>query len=128
MITCCLTYRIDPFKMTEFEEYGRRWIPLVARFGGVHHGYFLPAEGASDVALALFSFPSLAAYERYRAASAEDADCAAARNYARETRCFLSYDRTFFRPVTPADANLRSFESASGRCGSGFGSPFVRVP
>ena len=30
-------------------------------------GYFLPAEGPSDKALALFSFPSLAAYEQYRA-------------------------------------------------------------
>lgn len=128
MITCCLTYRIDRFKTAEFEEYGRRWIPLVARFGGVHHGYSLPSEGASEVAAALFSFPSLAAYERYRAASAEDADCIAARNYARDTGCFFSYDRTFFRPVTPADASLRSSESAYSGCGSGFGSPFVRVP
>jgi hypothetical protein len=29
--------------------------------GGSHHGYFLPAEGASDQALACFSFPSLLA-------------------------------------------------------------------
>ncbi|WP_280429962.1 NIPSNAP family protein [Nocardia brasiliensis] len=40
---------------------------LVERHGGTHHGYFLPAEGASDKALALFSFSSLAAYEEYRA-------------------------------------------------------------
>ena len=30
------------------------------------HGYFLPSEGESDVALAMFSLPSLAAYEQYR--------------------------------------------------------------
>lgn len=59
MITCCLTYRIDPFKTVEFEQYARRWIPLVARFGGVHHGYYLPCEGANDVAMALFSFSNL---------------------------------------------------------------------
>jgi hypothetical protein len=83
MITCCLTYRIDPLKMAEFEEYGRRWIRLVARFGGVHHGYFLPSEGANDVAMSLFSFPSLAEYERYRGVSATDADCCGKRLRAR---------------------------------------------
>jgi NIPSNAP len=34
----------------------------------------LPAEGASDRALALFSFPSLAAYERYRDRFGSDPD------------------------------------------------------
>jgi hypothetical protein len=43
---------------------------LVAKHGGIHHGYFLPAEGASDQAEALFSFESLAAYERYTHAPA----------------------------------------------------------
>lgn len=43
-----------------------RWMELVTQRGGVHHGYFLPTEGASDVAYALFSFPRLAEYERYR--------------------------------------------------------------
>jgi len=99
MITCCLTYVIDPFKLEEFEAYGRRWMPLVARFGGVHHGYFLPSEGANNVAMALFSFPSLASYEEYRTASANDPDCIAARSFARDTRCFLSYERTFFRAL-----------------------------
>jgi hypothetical protein len=99
MITCCLTYVIDPFKIDEFEAYGRRWMPLVDRFGGVHHGYYLPSEGANNVAMALFSFPSLARYEEYRAASAMDPDCIAARDFARETRCFSSLERTFFRPL-----------------------------
>jgi hypothetical protein len=30
--------------------------------GGTHHGYFLPDEGANNIAYALFSFPSLADY------------------------------------------------------------------
>ena len=46
-------------------------LTLVPRFGGIHHGYFLPSEGASDVALAMFSFPSLAAYEQYRKDAAQ---------------------------------------------------------
>jgi len=99
MVTCYLRYLIDPFKLQEFEHYGKLWIPLVERFGGKHHGYFLPSEGANNIALAMFTFPSLAAYEEYRALSAADADCQAAFRYAEDTRCILSYERSFFRPV-----------------------------
>lgn len=99
MITCSLRYVIDPYKLPEFEHYAKLWIPLVNRLGGTHHGYFLPHEGANDIALALFSFPSLAAYEAYRAAMAADAECQAAFAYAEETRCILRYDRSFMRPI-----------------------------
>ena len=99
MITCHLRYVVDPARIKEFEHYGRLWIPLVRKFGGTHHGYLLPSEGASNVALASFSFPSLAAYEKYRKKSFKDPECQAAFRYAEETRCFLSYERTFFRPV-----------------------------
>jgi hypothetical protein len=58
MITCHVRYVIDPNLISEFEAYAKMWIPLVERFGGKHHGYFLPAEGANNIALALFSFPS----------------------------------------------------------------------
>jgi hypothetical protein len=75
------------------------WIPLVQKFGGQHHGYFLPSEGANNIALALFSFPSLAAYEEYRSRSKTDPECIAAIKYADETRCIISYERSFFRPV-----------------------------
>jgi hypothetical protein len=99
MITCTLRYVIDPYKLREFEHYAKLWIPLVNRLGGTHHGYFLPHEGANDIALALFSFPSLAAYEAYREAMAADAECQAAFAYAEETRCILRYERSFMRPI-----------------------------
>ncbi|UTM58312.1 NIPSNAP family protein [Photobacterium sp. CCB-ST2H9] len=99
MVTCYLRYVIDPYKVKEFEEYARMWIPLVNQFGGQHHGYFLPSEGASDIALALFSFPSLAAYEAYRNQAKDDPECIRAVQFAEETRCFLSYERSFFSPV-----------------------------
>lgn len=99
MITCYLNYVIDPYKLNEFEHYAKLWIPLVNKFGGEHHGYFLPSEGANNKALALFSFPSLAAYEEYRTKSLLDAECISAFKYAEETKCILSYDRSFFRPV-----------------------------
>ena len=99
MITCYLRYVIDPFKLKEFETYGKMWIPLVEKFGGKHHGYFLPHEGPNNIAIAMFSFPSLAAYETYRAAAADDPECQVAMHYYQETRCFLSFERSFMRPV-----------------------------
>lgn len=107
MLTCHLRYVIDPYKLKEFEHYAKLWIPLVEKFGGEHHGYYLPSEGANNIALALFTFPSMASYEEYRIASFADADCQAAFQYAEETRCILSYERSFFRPVFGEGADLR---------------------
>ncbi|WP_432722617.1 NIPSNAP family protein [Jeongeupia wiesaeckerbachi] len=101
MITCHLKYVIDATKMAEFEQYCRMWLPLIKKFGGVHHGYLLPSEGASNIALGSFSFPSLAAYEQYRISSLDDPECQVAFRFSKETRCFLSYERTFFRPLFP---------------------------
>jgi NIPSNAP protein len=75
------------------------WIPLVEKFGGKHHGYFMPSEGVSNIALALFTFPSLSAYETYRIQAASDAECQAAMRYCEDTQCFISYERSFFRSV-----------------------------
>jgi len=92
-------YVIDVNKIDAFEHYAKLWIPLVNKFGGQHHGYFLPSEGINNVALALFTFPSLAAYETYRNDSFKDTECTAAFDHAKETQCVLSYERSFFRPV-----------------------------
>ena len=99
MITCYIKYKIDANKLEEFEIYAKKWIPLVNKFGGIHHGYFLPHEGANDMAMALFSFPSLAAYEIYREDSFKDKECLEAFEYASETKCIINYERSFMRPV-----------------------------
>ena len=80
MITCVVDYVIEATKIDAF---------------------FLPAEGASDKALALFSFPSLAAYERYRARFGKDPDFVAADRIRDESGCVLRYERTFMRPLLP---------------------------
>jgi len=98
MITCFLRYVIDTDKIQEFETYAELWIPLVNKFGGTHLGYFYPHEGANNVAYALFNFESLAAYEQYRIDSADDAECQQAYAYAKETKCIVSYERSFLRP------------------------------
>ena len=99
MVTCYLRYIIDPYKIEDFEHYGRLWISLVQKFGGEHHGYFMPSEGTSNIALAMFTFPSLTAYEQYRVQAAVDPECQAALKHAERTRCIVSYERSFFRPV-----------------------------
>jgi hypothetical protein len=47
-------------------------MPLPAKYGGTHHGTFLPHQGQTPEGVQLFSFPSLAEYERYRAAVRKD--------------------------------------------------------
>jgi hypothetical protein len=99
MITCTLTYVIDPYKVDDFETYAKVWIHLVNRLGGTHHGYWLPHEGPNNIAHCAFSFPSLADYEAYRVKMANDAECQAAYAFAEKTRCIVSYERSFTRPV-----------------------------
>jgi len=101
MITCVIEYDVHPEKLDAFETYGRMWLKLLPKFGGAHHGYFLPSEGDNDKALALFSFPSLAAYEQYREAAALDADVKAAVQFMSESGCVFRWRRRFFRPVLP---------------------------
>jgi hypothetical protein len=99
MITCYIKYVIDPYQLDVFENYGKKWIQLVHRFGGNHHGYFLPHEGANNIAFAMFSFESLADYENYRKLILTDNECIETFKIAQDTKCILSYERSFLRPV-----------------------------
>jgi hypothetical protein len=101
-ITCFIRYRIDPFQREAFEDYARHWLEIIPRCGGDLLGYFLPHEGTNDEAWGLISFPSLAAYEAYRARI--KADPAGQANFARarEKRFILREERTFCANVEPA--------------------------
>lgn len=101
MITCVVEYVIDPSQVEAFERFAREWMRLVDEHGGQHHGYFLPSEGASDKALALFSFPSLADYEQYRTLFGVHPDFIAADQIRDRSGCVLRYERTFMRPLLP---------------------------
>jgi NIPSNAP len=102
VITCHVRYEIEPNLIEAFERFATRWMELVNRHGGVHHGYFLPAEGASDVAYALFSFSSLAEYERYRGGFGVDPEFIEADRIRDESGCVKRYERSFLRPLLPA--------------------------
>lgn len=99
MITCVVHYTIDPVRINDFEAFARRWIDLVNKHGGVHHGYFLPLEGPSDQAECLFSFPSLAEYEVYRSKFNVDPDFISADEIRDTSGCVLRYTRMFMRPL-----------------------------
>ena len=101
MITCHVRYEIDPSQIEAFERFAQRWMELVERHGGTHHGYFLPSEGASDVAYALFSFPSFAAYEGYRGRFGSDPEFMEADRIRDESGCVRRYERSFMRPLLP---------------------------
>lgn len=100
-VTCCIRYVIDPFQREAFEAYARNWLVIIPACGGNLLGYFMPHEGTNNIALALISFDSLAAYEAYRARL--KADPAGAANFAtaQARRFIFSEERTFLTPVTP---------------------------
>jgi hypothetical protein len=114
LITCFLRYTINPAKLEDFAHYARVWMRLIEKYGGTHHGYFVPDEeappatfsfpgigeaGPDNVAVALFSFPNVEAYENYRRDVANDPECLAATAHFERTKCFTSYERTFVRPI-----------------------------
>jgi outer membrane protease len=90
MNTCVVHYTFDPRKIKAFEGFTAARIRLVD-----HHGYFMPSKGASDGALALFSFPSTAADEQYRQRFDVHPASIAAHCIRDENRCVLRYERPF---------------------------------
>ncbi len=101
-VTVFIEYRLDPFKRDRFEEYARRWHGIIPRCGGVLLGYWMPHEGTNDIAYALISFDSLAAYEAYRARLRDDTEGAANFRFAEDERFILSERRNFLRQVRPS--------------------------
>src|SRR5258708_5671735 len=98
-ITCCIRYTLDPFKRAEFETYAQQWRTIIPKCGGDLVGYFMPHEGTNNIAMAMISFESLAAYEVYRIRLKADPEGAANFRFAEKERFILSEERTFLRAV-----------------------------
>jgi hypothetical protein len=98
-ITVFIRYQIDPFKRDAFEAYAKRWLAIIPRGGGDLLGYWMPHEGTNNIAMALVSFESLAAYEAYRARLRTDPEGVANFQSAEEGRFILAEERTFLRKV-----------------------------
>jgi hypothetical protein len=98
-VTCFIRYEIDPFQREAFAEYAGKWARIIPRCGGDLLGYFLPYEGTNNVAWALISFESLAAYETYRSRLRADPDGRANFALAQSRRLILREERTFLEAV-----------------------------
>ncbi len=98
-VTVFIRYQIDPFKRGLFEDYARSWLAIIPRCGGDLHGYWMPHEGTNNIAFALISFDSLAAYEVYRARLRADPEGMANFALAEENKFILAEERTFLRKV-----------------------------
>jgi hypothetical protein len=101
-ITVFIRYQIDPFQREAFREYAQAWLRIIPRCGGDLLGYFLPHEGTNDVAWGVIGFPSLAAYEQYRARLKADPEGRANFERAQRERLILREERTFLENVEPA--------------------------
>ena len=100
MITCVITYEIDPFKRDAFEEYARNWGQAIPRCGADLIGYYAPHEGSSTRAYGIYNVASLAAYEAYRERLAADPLGQENYAYAQAGKFLLREDRTWLRLVS----------------------------
>ena len=98
-ITVFIRYQLDPYKRDGFETYARHWLAIIPKCGGDLVGYWMPHEGTANIAYALISFDSLAAYEAYRARLKADGEGAANFAFAQKERFILAEERTFLRQV-----------------------------
>ena len=98
-ITVFIRYQLDPFKREQFEQYAKNWMTIIPKCGGNLGGYWMPHEGTNNIAFALISFDSLAAYEAYRARLRKDTEGIATFQFAEKERFILAEERTFLRRV-----------------------------
>jgi hypothetical protein len=98
-VTVFIRYQLDPFRREAFEAYAKRWLEIIPRCGGELVGYWMPHEGTNNIAQALISFDSLAAYETYRALLRTDDAAMANFRFAEEQKFILNEERTFLRQV-----------------------------
>lgn len=97
MITCVITYQIDPTRREAFARYARTWGRCIPRCGADLIGYFAPHEGSATTAYGIYNIPSLAAYEDYRARLVQDPLGQENYAFAQSERFILKEDRIFLK-------------------------------
>jgi hypothetical protein len=95
VLTCIIRYEIDPTKKAQFAQYARNWGKAIPRCGADLVGYYAPHEGSSTLAYGLYTIPSLAEYEAYRARLAADPLGRENYEFAQSEKFLLREDRTF---------------------------------
>jgi len=76
MLTLCIRYTFNSEKISAFKTYVEAEQQPISRSGGRRIEYFLPTDyaGPTNEAMGIIDFPTLAEYERYRTALANDPD------------------------------------------------------
>lgn len=108
MLTCFIRYHIDPTKRADFETYARNWGQAIPRCGADLIGYYAPHEGSSTLAYGVYTIPSLAAYEAYRAKLATDPLGQENYAFAQSQKFILREDRTFLKLASAPHAEKES--------------------
>ena len=74
MHTLCIRYTLDPNRLRHFRDYVEQELEAIRNAGGAVVDYWLPTDfaGPTNIAYGLIDFPTLASYERYRRALADD--------------------------------------------------------
>ncbi|WP_095589261.1 NIPSNAP family protein [Actibacterium ureilyticum] len=97
MLTCFIRYEIDPNRRELFDQYARTWGQCIPRNGADLIGYFAPHEGSATLAYGVYTIPSLAEYEAYRARLAADPLGRQNYDFARAEKFILREERTFLK-------------------------------
>jgi NIPSNAP len=106
MITLHLRYTIDPNKMASIRTYVEMEQRPIRESGGTIVGYYLPTDfaGATNEAIGIIDFPSLAEYEIYRAKLAAHPLHKEYVEDLERSGALLSIQRSLIQRVEPGDA------------------------
>jgi hypothetical protein len=101
MITLSIRYTINPNKLSDFRIYVESEQEPIRRSGAQILGYFLPTDfsGSTSEALGLIDLPTLAAYEQYREALANDPDHKKNATRLEQSDAVLSMNRSIIQRV-----------------------------
>ncbi len=108
MITCFITYEIDPFKRSLFERYAQNWGEAIPRCGADLIGYFAPHEGSATMAYGVYNVASLADYEAYRARLAADPAGKSNYEFARSEQFIRREERAFFKLASAPHSEFKT--------------------
>ncbi|HEY7095359.1 MAG TPA: NIPSNAP family protein [Terriglobales bacterium] len=106
MLTLSIRYTIDPNKIADFKAYVEAELGPIRTSGGKIVGYFYPTEfsGATNEALGLIDFPTLAAYEEYRNVLANDPGHKKSVARLQQSGAVIAMNRSILERVTTSNS------------------------
>ncbi|KKJ75475.1 NIPSNAP family containing protein [Kiloniella litopenaei] len=106
MITCIITYQIDPYKKDLFDTYAQNWGQVIPECGADLVGYFSPHEGSTTTAYGIYNIESMAAYETYRARLMAHPLGKENYEFAQKEKFILKEDRLFLKNASLPHADF----------------------